>query len=1006
MARTTPRVEQTMLVLPEDKKATVQVGSRQWYSWLADEKNGSFFFVNETGSFTARKERRKRGGWYWIAYRSRGGKLAKTYIGRSEDLTLERLREVTALLVEHSTAQQNTAILHRSQALVTTKFLPPPLSSRTGKLIERTALLERLQQSLSARLTLVTAPAGFGKTMLLSQWYDLCRQEAGKGGTIAWITLDERDNDPARFWNAVWSALRGELENADFDVAIPLASTPQMPLEAVLAPLINALSEGEQCLLILDDYHVITHAQIHEGMNVLLAHLPASTHLLLASRSEPPLALARIRMYGGLIELQASDLRLTADETRRFLHAIPGVTLSPEEEAILEQRTEGWVAGLHLAGLAMRGQQQPGEVLARFTGSQRSLFAYFAEEVFVHQPETVQRFLLSTALLTELTPALCAAIADAPGAQGSEEYARRLLDAIERANLFLVPLDEERQRYRYHPLFREFLAEKLRSSQPDLVPQIYRRAADYSEQHGMREEALEYVLAARDAARARDLLEQMGEEWLWKKGEAKRLLTWIQQLPEQERVAHPHLEILHAWALLLSGHNDLEAVEASLYAIELRHGTAMNDALHGDIAALRARLAAFRSDTPRVIAFSQQALQLLPKKRVLLCADVAFSLSGTFRDLDESYRMLAETYHLSLALGSLRTVVFASRYLAATCVDQGRLTEAEAILQQALNLAGESEQVHVPVAGFIHIGLAELCYERNELAAAWRHALLGIEQGERCGEIKSLLYGHCLLTLIAAAEGEIAQAWRHMRQAEKIALMGKVTWLSEYMAAITIRLALLQDDLEKARWALRKQGIDAEQDLEHAPGAEQENERLMLARIWLAEGKYRAVVQLLEPVEVAARQRKHLRNTFIAQALRASALSGLREQQQAVHLLGDTLNLAGPEGYLRTFLDLGKPVQKLLPRIEKAGIAREYAHRLLEAFGANSAAAPAAGGLSEREQEVLQLIAAGMSNQEIADTLIVAVSTIKVHIRHLYQKLDAQNRIQVVTRARERGLLP
>ncbi|EFH83781.1 LuxR C-terminal-related transcriptional regulator [Ktedonobacter racemifer] len=1002
MARTTPRVEQEVLVLPENKKTSVLVGSQQWYSWLTEEENRSFFFVNEIGSFTARKERRRRGGWYWIAYRSQGGKLAKTYIGRSEDLGLERLREVTSRLVSQRRSQHNATLLSQSQPLVATTFLPPLHADR---MIERPKLLERLDQSLSVKLTLVTAPAGFGKTTLLSKWCERFRQQWGDESTIAWITLSERDNDPTRFWSMVWYALQGEQANTDFDIAASLASTPQMPLETVLATLVNTLGKRPSGVLILDGYHVITHPQIHESMNMLLAHLPASMHLLLASRSEPPLALGRARLYGELVELRASDLRVTPGEIRRFLHTCTDLKLSDEEQALLEQRLDGWIAGLHLVGLAMRGQQRPGEVLTRLSGSQRSLFDYFAEEIFAQQPETVQHFLLSTALLTELTPPLCAAMCDDERAQGSAERARRLLDMLERANLFLVPLDEGRQRYRYHTLFREFLCEKLQRSLPDLVSHLYRRATDLYEQQGMREEALEYALAAQDTERARRLLEHMGEEWLWKKGEVARLLTWIQKLPAPARERHPHLEVLYAWALLLSGQSNLEEVKTRLDTIERRNEEAAKGALRGEIMALRARLAAFRNDLPQVLAFSQQALQVLPKERALLRADIAFGLSGTSRNLDESYRMLAEAQHLSLALGSLRTAMFASRYLAATCVDQGKLTEAEAILQQALHITGDTEQQRVPVAGFIHIGLAELCYERNELAAARRHVLLGIEMGERCGEIKSLLYGYCLLALIAAAQGEIEQGWREVRQAEQIALIGNVPWLSERIAANAVHLALLQGDLGKAKWVLRKRGIDVEQGREYAPGEVWDDELLALARVWLAEEKYDAVLSLLEVVRAGAQQRKHVRNVFVAQALQASAFLGLQRRQQAVQMLNETLNLAGPEGYLRTFLDLGEPLRKLLRRLERAGSARGYAHTLLGAFDKNLDLPSRPRGLSEREYEILQLVARGMSNQDIADTLIVAVSTIKVHVRHLCQKLDVQNRIQMVARAREKGIV-
>jgi LuxR family maltose regulon positive regulatory protein len=988
-------VEQEALVLPAGRKAPVQVGSPQWYSWLTSEANSTFFFTDEAGSFTARKERRKRGGWYWIAYRSRGGRLSKTYLGRSEDLTLERLREVTALL----TGQLKQHQVSPAQQQNPTRFTPPPLSLRQSRLIERTELLKHLNESLDVRLILVTAPAGYGKTTLLSRWYETYRQQSSKTRTIAWIALDERDNDSTRFWGAVWSALRGEGERG-IDISIPLSSTPQMSIETVLAALLTAPSHG---ILILDDYHTIINQQIHEGMDLFLANLPSNVHLVIASRSEPPLSLGRARMYGELVELRSDDLRLSDEEIVRFFRATAGVELSTEERAMLVQRTEGWIAGLQMVELALREQQRLGEILARFAGSQRSLFDYFAQEVLARQPAEVQRFLLSTALLPELTPSLCAAVLGEEEQNNGETHAQQMLDALERANVFIVPLDEQRRRYRYHALFREFLQEQVKQSMPERIAELQQRAAGWYEQQGMIEEAIEHALAGQDSGRAVRLIERIGEEILWKRGEVGQLLTWMQQLPGIGQGEHPQLEVLYTWALLLGGQGDLKSVEALLAAIESRGDEAVTGTLKGDIAALRAKVAAFHDDIPQVIAYSQQALQVLPKERALLRADIVFGMSHTSKDLDESYRMLAEAMHISQAMGSLRTAMFSSRYLAATCIEQGRLTEAEAILQQALSIAGAGEGARVPVTGIIHIGLAELHYERNELAEALHHALLGTELGACSGEIKAVLSGSCILALIWTAQGAFERAWQELWKAERIAALGRVLWLREQMAAIGMHLALQQKDLGGAKRALQTIDIDTEGGLEQAPPLERAEERLLLARVWLAEEKYRAVVNLLDPVVQAAHQGKRVRMSMAAQALQAMALYKLRERQRAARILNEALTVAGPEGYARTFLDIGEPMQEILQGIEVGGGTRGYTRRLLEAGGTNSRERH--GGLSEREYEVLHLLAAGMSNQEIAEALVVAISTVKVHVKHICQKLDVQRRMQAVAKARETGVL-
>ncbi len=462
----------------------------------------------------------------------------------------------------------------------------------------------------------------------------------------------------------------------------------------------------------------------------------------------------------------------------------------------------------------------------------------------------------------------------------------------------------------------------------------------------------------------------------------RRLLTWLRQIPSLLQAENPRLVILYAWALLLSGQQDLEDVEALLTAVESSGEEKALSALKGDIAALRARLAAFHDDIPQALAFSRQALQELPKERALLRADVAFGLSGTYVEPDEAYRMLSEALHISQALGSLRTAMFSSRYLAANCIEQGRMTEAEALLRQALHIAGATEHIRVPATGVIHIGLAELSYERNELSDALRHALLGIELGERSGEIKVLLSGYCVLALIYAASGEIERAWQELWKAERVVMVGKVFWLKEQRAAVAIRLALLQRDIGAAKRALRTIEIDPEQSIEHAPPPERAEERFMLARVWLAEEKYAAVVELLEPVVRIAREKQGIRMLCATQALQAVALSELKERQRAMRIMSEALNMAGPEGYMRVFLDSGEPVLELLQKMDASGSARVYLRKLLDASESIVGTRKQDGGLSEREYEVLRLVATGMSNQEIADASYqVEIETmISIHV--------------------------
>ncbi|GCE30005.1 LuxR family transcriptional regulator [Dictyobacter alpinus] len=995
MAGKTPRVEHEFLVVPTEKRAPVRIGSRQWYAWLSAEENTSFFFTHESGSFTARKEQKLRGGRYWIAYRSQAGKLSKMYIGRSENVTAELLSEVAARLTQQKTSVDQQPL--PSLALKTASLTPPALSGRAATLLERAHLLTRLDESLRVKLTLVTAPAGFGKTTLLGMWYRRYQRQRGNAQSIGWLSLTERDNDPVRYWSMLWRALRQD-DGRDSTVA-PIASTPQMSIEHLLSVV---LTGRHRRVLIIDDYHLISDPRIHEGMEYLQASLPSDLHLIISSRSEPPLMIARQRVYGDLCELRASDLKLTGGEIDRFLKDVSGITLSNAERTFLEQRTEGWIAGLSLVGRVLQGQQDTQTVLAQFRGDQRELFSYFAEEVFVRQPQEVQHFLLFTAPLPVWTVELCAAVL-----RKSECEIRNILMTLEGDNVFLIPLDRQQGGYRYHPLFAEFLQEKLMQRNHEERAALQRRAATWYAQQGMYDEAIEYTLAAHDPQEAGHLIERIGEELIWRRGEVGQLLAWLRQLPEASRAQNLYLQLLNAWALLLGGNEGIEQVEGLVSVLESQLTREADTRVsRGDITALRARIAAFRNDVLQVISLGQQALHELPQERALLRVDVAFSVGGLHLEPDERYRQLSQAWHLSLALGNLRTAMFASRYLAQTCLMQGRLDEAAAILQQALHNAGAHDAwTRVPATGIVHIGLAELLYECNDIEAALYHARLGMQLGEQSGEIKVILAGCCILAHIFAVKRDFEQGWQQVSKAHQVASLGRVPWLREYIASSASHLAWQQGDAIAAKRALQAIDSDCVEVFEQRPPLEQPIERLLLARLLLEEGRYQLLVTFLAPLVTEARRWKHLNTLLSAQTLQAIAHYGLHQPRQAAQIMSEVLSLAQQQGWIRLFLDIGSPLQKMLERIEITGRTGEYAQRLLTAFHTSDPAEKDRSGLSEREIEVLQLLATGLSNQEIADALVVAVSTVKAHVKHLCQKLDARNRLQAVAQARTRGLL-
>jgi LuxR family maltose regulon positive regulatory protein len=1037
MARTTPQISDGVLIIQENAQdQPVPVESQAWWDWLNAGSRRVFYFKSALGSFTARREE-KHGGLYWYAYRKRGGRLYKAYLGKSADLTAARLNGTAAALADLQTG--NLALLETEQAdqqpterppqeqggslLLLPKLSVPPAHIH---LIDRPRLTGQLSRALGRKLTLISAPAGFGKTSLLSQWV-----QQGNIPAI-WVSLDEADNDLIRFWSYIISALQ-RAHPALGPAPLVLLHTPTPPaIETVLTALLNAVNTlPEPIMLILDDYHVIEAPAIHRSVAFLLDHLPAQMRLVIASRTDPPLPLARLRARNHLSELHAADLRFNADEAAGFLNQAMDLHLPKEAVAALEERTEGWIAGLHLAALSLQGQSDIPGFIAAFTGSHRYIFDYLADEVLDRQPEAVQTFLLHTSILARLCGPLCEAITSQPQAQA-------LLEQLEQANLFLVPLDGERRWYRYHSLFADVLRDRLQRQQPELVALLHRRAAVWHEHNHFIPQAVTHALAADDLEYAAHLIEQAAE-FMLKRGEGTTFVHWVEALPEALVRSRPRLAFYHAGALIVVGQSDM--AEARLQAIERDLSAHQNEppaiGLHerdqtilGEISAARAIVAAYEGDVAQTLAWAQQALAQLPEDELFGRSMLAASLGAAYwwsGDLDAADKAFSETRVISQAARNAHASVASLAGQGYIQASRGKLRRAAEIYRQAIQEATEPDGQLLPVASLAQSGLGELLYQQNDFDQAERLLLEGIALAKQWGDPRTLGYAHALLAHVRQAQGHSAGTHALMEQAQQLAEQHHVTQLLTTLPASRAWLCLKQGDLDAAvRWAdVWEPGWEARprypRDLEFAG--------LMLARVRIAQGQFGKAVALLAQMLGAAEAEERHGGSIEALALQALAYHGLGKRAQALRALARGLALAAPEGYIRVFVDEGKPMAALLLQIADARQARQhldapgvpsaYLHRLLAALGyapqaqPPSISAPQATAqpsscdlLSERALEVLRLVAAGLSNQEIAREMVVAVSTIKWHLKQVYFRLDAHNRAQAIKRARELHLLP
>ncbi len=863
----------------------------------------------------------------------------------------------------------------------------------------RPRLIERLDEGLHRRLTLICAPAGFGKTTLVSEWL------SGWERPAAWLSLDEGDNDPTRFLAYLVAALRTIAPNIGEGVLGVLQSPQPPPTESILTALLNEIDTvPDDFVLVLDDYHVVDSKPVDDALAFLLDHLPSQMHLVIATREDPHLPLARLRARDQLTELRAAELRFTPSEAAEFLNQVMGLNLSAEDIAALEARTEGWIAGLQLAALSMRGHEDATGFIKSFTGSHHFVLDYLVEEVLGQQSESVQTFLLRTSILDRLCGPLCDAVLLDPSASGQET-----LEYIEHANLFIVSLDNERRWYRYHHLFADLLRQRLQQSTASStedegsgVAELHSRASVWYEDNGLDIEAFQHAAAANDVERAARLIEGEGMP-LHFRGAVAPVLKWLESLPTTVLDARPSLWVMYASALLFVG--QLTGVEQKLQAAEAAlQGARPDDKtrdLVGHIAAIRATLAVVQHDVETIIAQSRRALEYLhPDNLPVRTATTwtlghAYHLQGNRVAASQAY---AEAISNSEAIGHIIITTMATIGLGSLQEAENQLYLAAQTYRRVLKLAGDPP---LPVACEAHLGLARISYEWNDLDAAKKHGQQSVQLARQIENTDRSVACEAFLARLKLSQGDAPGAAAVLDEAEEFVRQHNFVHQVPEVAAAQVLTLLHQGNLAAAAHLAQTYELPISQ-----------------ARVHLAQGDTSAALAALEPLRQQAEEKGWEDERLEVMVLQAVALHAHGEKNKAVQLLGDALALAEPGGFIRIFVDEGIPMAQLLSEAAAHGIMPDYIGRLLAVFEAEEhksedesdlPPAPSARSLTEllsqRELEVLRLIAQGLSNREICERLFLALDTVKGHNRRIYGKLEIHTRTEAVARARELGLL-
>jgi LuxR family transcriptional regulator, maltose regulon positive regulatory protein len=906
------------------------------------------------------------------------------------------------------------------KALLATKVVVPRLPP---DLLSRPRLLRTLTEATQRVLVLVCTPAGFGKTSLLASWAQSSRRP------VAWLSLDHGDNDPVRFWHYLAAALqRGQDQLSDREAGLLPGPNPSSPegLVAALTQQLAGLPEG--LVLVLDDYHVIDSEPIHQALALLLTYAPEGFHLVIASRADPPLPLARLRARGQLAELRVHDLRFTAEETSALLREAWGLELADESVAVLETRTEGWAAGLQLVALSLRGRSDPAGFVQAFTGAHRFVLDYLSEEVLDRQPERLRRFLLESSILDRLGAPVCEAIT---GRTDAEE----LLAEAERANLFLVPLDEERRWYRYHPLFAELLRARLRQQQPDRERELHRLAAGWHEAHGLVDDAIRHALGAGEPLWAARLVERHVEE-LINRGERVTLDRWVSALPEEVVRSRPRLLLTMATSRLIAGRlaeaeqligmaDTVPLGEQGQHDPSVGREASLTANIAAAAASLRAMVALLRGDASGERSGAAKAVTRLTSQDRVLGTFPSYHfamadwLDGRVREAEQG---LTSVVAERQAAGEPFLALWAAYDLGQVQRARGRLRAAMGTYRAALEEAAPPGRAPMPAAGMALVGMAGVELQRGHLADALGHATEGVGLCRQLVNAGPLVSGLAILAWIRQVTGDPAEALEAIAEAERVVSNREAASLLNPSIPIRPQLLLAKGDITGVqRWA-EERGVSEDSE----PQYPREPEYLVLARLLLAQHAPERALRLLDPLANAAAAQQRIDSLIQARALQALAFQATGDHRQALDVLAGALRLGWPEGYVRVFADEGPPMAALLRRLVAtrqrggAGVGQQvpmdYLGRVLRALQpAGQRPAPLdreatvmAGlvePLTDRELEVLRLLAAGRRNREIADQLVVTLDTVKKHLSHIFDKLGATNRTQALAHARQLGLI-
>jgi LuxR family maltose regulon positive regulatory protein len=911
--------------------------------------------------------------------------------------------------------------------LVETKlYLPMP----RRRLVTRPRLSGRLSRGSDARLILISAPAGFGKTTLLTAWLAAMDTETR---SVAWLSLDESDRQPATFWTYVITALQTAVPGIGAD-ALTLLQSAQPPIETILAAVLNELAATPNAIdLVLDDYHLVDGPDLRAGMVFLLEHLPPHVHLVISSRADPLLPLARLRARGELVEVRAADLRFTPEEVAAYLNDVIGLDLTAQDIDALEGRTEGWIAALQLAALSMQGRTDIGAFIAGFAGDDRYIVDYLVEEVLQRQTQQVRTFLLRTCLLDRLNGALCDAVTGEPGGKAT-------LESLDRANLFLVPLDDNRHWYRYHHLFADMLQAHLSDERAEEVIELHRRASQWYDQNGQPSPAVRHAVAAGDIERAADLVE-LAIPALQRNRQEATIRGWLDAIPYEVVRMRPVLAVGLIGALMAG--NEFEGIEGRLRDAERWLEPAIRESkvpqarseemvvvdeqeltrLPGVIETYWAALALVGGDTSATLRHAQLAIDRAADEDHVVWAS-ASALSGLALwgrgDLEAAHRAYSACVEGLLRAGHLSDVLGCSITLADIRITQGRLGEALRTFERALQLAQEARTVLRGTAD-MHVGVSQIACERGELQAATQYLLRSQELGEHTGLPQNPYRWRVAMARIRESQGDLAGALTLIDEAQRV-YVGDFSPNVRPVPALRARVLAAQRRCGEALDWAREQNLSVDENLSYV----REFEHVTLARVLLAQyasdgdtsslNEASRLLQRLLPAAVAGGRTGTVIEILVLQSLTHHAGG---DTPGALAPLEQALTLAEPEGYVRVFVGEGRPMASLLTAVIRKRVGWDYVRRLLTtcddddgtaqtATPGEPATNPSRGlvePLSERELDVLRLLATDLDGPDIARQLFVSVNTMRTHTRSIYAKLGVNSRRAAVSRAEELSLL-